>query len=174
MPPRSSISLLPEECKAELNRRLISGGFSNYEGLSEWLRGQGFDISRSAVHRHGQQFEAQLEAIKIATEQAKAIAQTVGDDENALGDALTRLAQQKAFKALLELDEDKNEELSLADLGRMIATLNHSSVAVKRYRSQVQDKLAKTAEIIAKTVKKEGLSEDTAAQIRAQILGIAP
>ena len=101
MPQRSAISQLPEEIQLELNRRLVANSFSDYQGLSEWLEELGFEISRSSVHRHGHLFEEKLIAIKIATEQAKAIATAAGDEEGAMNDALIRLIQQKAFDVLV-------------------------------------------------------------------------
>jgi len=156
--------------KEELNRRLIAGGFSGYQELTDWLDEQGFSISRSSLHRYGQKFEDQLHELKLATEQARAIAENAGDDENALGDALTRLAQQKAFKVLLELQDPG--EISLPSLGRMIADLNRSSVTVKRYMAEVKDKVKQAAEVVKKQAIRGGLSEDVIREIEEQILGI--
>ena len=170
MPQRSAVSLLPNDVKEELNRRLIAGGFSGYQELTDWLDEQGFSISRSSLHRYGQKFEDQLHELKLATEQARAIAENAGDDENALGDALTRLAQQKAFKVLLELQDPG--EISLPSLGRMIADLNRSSVTVKRYMAEVKDKVKQAAEVVKKQAIRGGLSEDVIREIEEQILGI--
>ena len=41
MPARSKITQLPDEIRAELERRLITGGFSDYSSLELWLRDQG-------------------------------------------------------------------------------------------------------------------------------------
>ena len=54
MAQRSSVELLPEEVRHALERRLAESGFSNYSELTEWLNNQGYEISRSAVHRFGQ------------------------------------------------------------------------------------------------------------------------
>ncbi|MBW4648926.1 MAG: DUF3486 family protein [Kastovskya adunca ATA6-11-RM4] len=173
MPRRSTILQLPEEIRLDLDRRLISGGFSNYQGLAEWLNERGFSISKSAIHRYGKEFQEQLDSLKIVTEQAKAITETVGDDENDLADALTRLTQQKIFKALLDLELENDGELTLDKLGRTVATLNRSSVTVKRFRAEVLEKAKATADKVAATLKTKGMSDETAANIRAQILGIA-
>ena len=79
MPARSKITKLPEHVKRELDKRLISGSFSDYRKLSAWLQEQGYEISRSAINRYGQAFEERLAAIKIASEQARAVSEAVGD-----------------------------------------------------------------------------------------------
>lgn len=37
--------------------RLISNGFSQYDEISEWLKCLGYDVSKSSVHRFGQQLK---------------------------------------------------------------------------------------------------------------------
>ena len=51
MAPRSSIDLLPETVRHALERRLVESGFADYTELADWLQAEGYQISRSAVHR---------------------------------------------------------------------------------------------------------------------------
>ena len=172
MPPRSAVSMLPPEILAELNKRLCENQFSDYVKLSEWLKEQGFQISKSSVHRHGREFQKQLEQIKKTTLQAKAIIDEVGDDQQVLAEAITRLVQQKAFEILSECDFN-TEETSLTDLGRMIATVNKSGIDLKKYQQQVKERCLAAAEEVKEELKKEaGLSPEVEAKIRAKILGI--
>jgi len=171
MPQRPMVTQLPDDLRAELDRRLISSGFSGYVALSEWLQEQGYTISKSALHRYGQQFEARMAALQVATAQAKAIAEAVADDEGAMGEALTRLAQQKAFEVLLQMEETP-EGISLPALGRMIADLNRAGVAVKKYMAEVRARSQATAEAVAAEVQRAGLSAETVELIRRRILGI--
>jgi hypothetical protein len=171
MPPRPSITQLPEDVRAELDRRLLSNSFSGYVALAEWLAEQGYTISKSALHRYGQQFEARMAALKLATAQAKAIAEAVADDEGAMGEALTRLAQEKAFAVLLRMEETPGG-ISLPALGRMIADLNRAGISVKKYMAEVRAKSQATAEAVAAEVRQAGLSAETVELIRRRILGI--
>jgi hypothetical protein len=109
--------------------------------------------------------------LKTVAEQIKAIGEVAHDDENLMGDALTRLAQEKLFRVLVEMDQV--EDVSFPALVRAIADLNRSSVTVKKYQSEVRQKAKVAAEEVEKKVRSEGLSTETAAAIRAQILGIA-
>ncbi|MEW6646529.1 MAG: DUF3486 family protein [Pseudomonadota bacterium] len=169
---------LPEELRAELNRRLVASGFSNYDGLHAWLeqeldaRGLELRVSRSAIHREGQKFEQSLEALRVATEQARAIAEASEDDEGAMNDALIRMVQTKTFVALRDLEDGA----PLDKIGLMVARLTRASVASKKWMTEAREKLEvkKNAAMNAaeKVARRAGVSDDDWAAIRAQFLGI--
>lgn len=171
MPQRSKVLTLPDEVKAELDKRLIGCGFADYVGLAGWLKDQGFEISRSAIHRYGQEFESRLGAIRIATEQARAIVQAAGDEEGSMNEALIRLVQQEAFNVLVGLnDEDKNA--LLPKIGIMVAKLSRAAVDQKKWAQEVARKVETAAKDVEKIARSGGLSEEKAEQIRRKILGI--
>jgi hypothetical protein len=172
MAPRSKIAKLPPGIKAWLHAALADNACSDYQWLSDELKAKGFDISRSAVHRYGQEFEDKLMAIKIATEQAKAITEAAPDDAGAMNSALISLVQQKAFKVLVDMQEGA----SIKDIGLMVARLSNATVKQKQFAAEVHEKLeraklaaANEAEAIAI---KSGMSDDDWALIRAKFLGI--
>ncbi|MBD3877364.1 DUF3486 family protein [Pseudomonas kunmingensis] len=51
---------LPPELKAQLHSRLMTSGFAGYVEHSEWLAGQGWKISKSALHRYGKRNRAAI------------------------------------------------------------------------------------------------------------------
>ena len=170
MPARSSVSMLPQEVREEFERRLIAGGFSNYEGLSAWLKEQGYEISRSAAHRHGQKFEQRMAALKVASQQAKAISEAMKDDEGAMGDALTALCQKKAYDVLIEMEEAG--DISLPSLGRMIADLNRAGIAQKRWMAEARNRAQKVAANIEEKVRRFNLTPEELKSIREEIYGV--
>lgn len=171
MPPPSKVMQLPEPIRDELNARLIAAGFAGYEGLVAWLEERGHEISVSALHRYGQAFGKRLAALKVATEQARAIAEATGDDEGRLGDALTSLVQQKAFEVLVEMDDVG--DVDLVSLGTMLSRLNKTAVTQKQWIAQVREKAQRAADEAAAIAREGGLSDEAAEQIRAKILGVA-
>lgn len=171
MPARSKITLLPDALRSELERRLITGGFSNYRDLSEWLRGQGFEISRSAINRFGQDFEAKCEAIRVATEQAKAIVATVGDDEGNMNEALIRLIQQLSFDILIK-NQDADIASLLPKMGIMVAKLSKASVDQKKWMTDVKKKAEKAVENIEEKLKSQKLDPEALRVVREEIYGI--
>jgi hypothetical protein len=168
MPQRSKIITLPEDILKELNEKLLAGKFCDYSALAEWLQGKGFDISRSSLHRYGQEFEERLAAITLATEQARAVAEAAGDDENAMNEALIRLVQTKAFEALTAAENAEN----LPKMGVMIAKLSKASVDQKKWMREIRAKTKTAADEVVKVAKKGGLSAEQAKIIKEKILGI--
>ncbi len=174
MPQRSAVTQLPEEIREELNQRLVTSCFSDYQGLAEWLAEQGYEISRSAVHRYGQQFEERLAQIKVATEQAKAIASVVGDEEGAMNDALIRLVQERAFDVLIRLQDEDPEEFSkiFPKMGVMVARLSRASVQQKKWQAEARKKAEKALATIEKKTAKNSLDPETMRIIKEEIYGI--
>lgn len=63
----SSIAQLPIAVRALLNVRLAESAFSDYEGHSEWLKSEGYNIGKSSLHRYGQLRQEELTKIIDAT-----------------------------------------------------------------------------------------------------------
>ncbi|HYW05019.1 MAG TPA: DUF3486 family protein [Gammaproteobacteria bacterium] len=168
MAQRSAVSQLPEGIRQELEQRLVRGGFAGYAQLADWLSEQGFEISRSSIHRYGQQFESRLQALRIATDQAKAIAGASADDEGAMNEALIRLVQTKTFEILRALDEDDTPE-NLPKIGRMVADLARASISQKKWAEQTRAKVAAAADEFAS---RNGLTATQAEDLRRELLGV--
>jgi len=171
MPRRSKVKSLPKAIREELDEKLVEQGFQGYEELAEWLDEKGFDISKSSVHRYGQEFEDRLEALRIATAQAKEITEQVGDDEGALGDALTAVVQEKAFGLLTSMEMEE-QEVEFTSLMNAIARLQKASVKQKKFRQEMREKAQQAADDAEEIARDEGLSDQAAEQIREKILGI--
>ncbi len=172
MPKISKIDALPLDVRMELDRLLIQRAFSDYRGLEAWLAEKGFEIGKSSIHRYGKEFKEQIEAIRLATEQAKAISEVCDDDANNLGDALGRLAQQKAFDLICQFDPSGSEPLAFDRLVNAIANLNKSANATKKHSQAIRSQLRRVGDEVAAEVRSAGLSEFAAQQIREKILGV--
>lgn len=171
MPARSKITLLPDGLRAELERRLITSGFSNYDAIALWLREQDVDISRSAIHRFGQDFATKCEAIKIATEQAKAIVGVVGDDEGNMNEALIRLIQQLSFDILIK-NQDADIAALLPKMGQMVARLSKASVDQKKWQREIKEKAVQAVKNIETKVQKR-MDPELFKIVKEEIYGIA-
>jgi hypothetical protein len=123
------------------------------------------------VHRFGQDFAAKCEAIREATERAKAIVATVGDDEGNMNEALIRLIQQLTFAILIN-KQDADIAALLPKMGVMVAKISKASVDQKKWMADVRERARKTADDVMKVAKAGGMSESTAKEIRERILGI--
>lgn len=168
MPPRSKILQLPPDVKKWLDQALIEGNFSGYELLEKELTTRGFVIGKSSINRYGQEFEQRLHALRLATDQAKAISESIPDDAGAMNDALIRLVQQKAFDTLLKMEEGA----PMKEIGLMVARLSNATVKQKQWAVQVQAKAVVAADSVEAIAKKGGLSKGALDTIRKEILGI--
>lgn len=172
MAPRSKISRLPNPVKDWLDRALAENGFADYELLAAELKTRGYDISKSAIHRYGQDFENRLGALRMASEQAKAIVQSSPDDEGAVSDALMRLVQEKLFQTLLAC-HGPDENIDLAKVAKAVADLTRATVSQKKWQAEVRAKAVVAADAVEAIAKKGGLSAEALDTIRRDILGIA-
>lgn len=178
MPQRSAVSQLPEGVRKELEQRLIKGGFSDYDGLADWLGEQGFEISRSSVHRYGQQFENRLQALKLATDQAKAIASASKDDEGDMNEALIRLVQTKTFEILVAFEEGEDENgkptnVDLSKIGRMVAELARASISQKKHADEIRRaEREAAANDVEEAARAQGMDDDQVLFWRGKVLGI--
>ena len=172
MPRRSTVDLLPKEERDWLDKSLIAGAFSGYADLAAALTARGFTISRSALQRYGSQFEDNLARMKLGAQQAAALAEALPDDAGQLGDAVTRMIQQKVFDLLMEMEVEPGD-VKLTDLGTMMAKLNSSSVQQKKWIAETKAKAKATAEDVVKELRAAGLTDDLADEVRRKILGIA-
>lgn len=172
MPPRSKITTLPAAVKRWLDETLVSESFAGYDTLASELKARGYDISKSTVHRYGQAFEERLAALKLATEQARAVVEAAPDDDDSINQALVRVTQEKLFTLMMDLQIDP-ETVDIAKITRSIADLARSSTTVKDYARKVRAKAAEAAKDVNAIVTSAGLSAEAAEQVRQRILGIA-
>ena len=169
MPPRSKVATLPAEVKAWLDQALAENNFSDYEALAQELTERGYAISKSALHRYGQNFEERLSALKMASEQARAVVAAAPDEEGAVNEALMRLVQEHLFKLLMT----EGGQIDLPKVAKAVAELGKASIAQKKWQAEVRAKAEAAATEVEKIAKKGGLDAETVAEIRREILGVA-
>lgn len=173
MAKRSKIATLPPTVKAWLDTALVEGNFSGYELLEAELKTRGFDIGKSSIHRYGSAFEQKLATLKMASEQARAIVTAAPDDEGAVSEALMRLVQEKLFQVMLDFKVDPDKPMNIAGAAKAVAELSRATVNQKKWQAEVKDKAATVAADVDAVVRKGGLSDAAADDIRRRILGIA-
>lgn len=181
MPKRAAIELLPEEARKKVNQLLIDSNFAGYDQLADQINLllQDYDlelqISRSAIHRYGKDFQQRCEALRIATEQAKAIVEATPDDAGDMAEALQRLTQERLFSILVELEGDVTPR-DLSAIARSVADINRTSVTTKKYAAEVRDKLeAKFKALEAESgsgVSKRTIDPETLRIIRQEVYGL--
>ncbi|MNN37292.1 hypothetical protein D3C81_1512300 [compost metagenome] len=169
MAARSKVLGLPPEVKAWLDQALAENNFSDYQTLSEELETRGFAISKSALHRYGQNFEERLSALRLASEQARAVVAAAPDDEGAVNDALVRLTQEKLFTLLLSPEG----KVDISKVGKTVSELVKASVVQKKYAAEAEVRrtaLKDAADRIDSAAQARGLTAEEATFWREQVL----
>jgi len=179
-PHRGKIKRLPPELRAEFERRLIEGSFSDYRGLSRWLNGHGYYISHASLHKHGRALERKLEVLKLATEQARAVVDASGGADDTVNEGLMRLVQGDLFRVLVELKEVDPKKIDINALARNVASICRSSVYMRRAAEEMRNGigrrvLAAERKVVAAARRgaRGGLSDAAEKRIRAALLEIA-
>jgi hypothetical protein len=178
MPKRQAVLMLPGEVREELDSRLLKGGFSGYVALAEWLETKGYEISKSAVHRYGQQLERKMAAIKASTQAAKAIAEAAPDDEDSRSAAVISLVQTGLFDAMVTLQEASEappaEQLRLLSRAAIaIADVSRASISNKKWAAEIKGKVQGKFEALEKEAATgKGLDAETLRRVREEIYGV--
>jgi uncharacterized protein DUF3486 len=169
--PPKTIRGLPEDVRKELDERIARRDFKNYTELKRWLALHGCQIATVAVRHHARKLEGQLEAVRLATEQARAVVEATGSDELDINHALMRLVQQHLFTLLVELNVEELTEVNLAALARTVATLARASVSQQKYATEMRTHVLAAQRTVAEA-EARGLTEVGVAQIKQVLMQI--
>jgi len=182
MAPRSSVELLPPNVLEALNARLIDQAFSDYVGLAAWLKEQGFEISKTAVWRHGSDLQAKMEKsmgkARERMEIAKALRGASDDEKSALMEATEMVAMDQLmdmFEAVSELDA-AGRMSAVPKLVRAIADLNRSAIGSAKWKREFEAEIRKqareeAAEELTQELKNDGISAELEASIKRILIG---
>ncbi len=84
---------------------MMAKRFSDYEGLAEWVRQQGYDISDDSLWRYGKSLKRQFTATHFSMLQARILANQAPDHKGQMMQALIQVLQQKLFSILAQEEE---------------------------------------------------------------------
>jgi hypothetical protein len=177
------IRRLPEHLKIELDRRLSAGTFRSFRILSEWFAKNGYEISHTALHKYRLKFDRRLEAIRLASEQARMVCEQFKDDDVNMQGALLRLVQTHLFQMLCAVKEEEIATTAAGSTTEKIAPINITALArsvsgLVRAEAENRKLAERTRVAVAEAAKKvdeareKGLSVDAANQIRAALMEI--
>lgn len=156
---------LPAEVREQVDRLLLEGGVT-YDDIKAFLDEQGFDISRSAIGRYGQDFLNAYQQLRIIEDKSKALISKAGE-----GLVLEEAASKMFAKMILEAQLEGS--LDIQKLPRILsdfAKLQASSVMRERLKKEMVKKVAKVVDAAGK---KDMSKEDVLKWIKEQVYGIA-
>jgi hypothetical protein len=178
VPRPSPIDDMTAEQRQAFEAELIRRNFKDYDGLVEWLKANGLEISRSAAYRHGSKLQRRLQAVRNSTEAAKLIAEAAPDDADLRSAAVISMVQSELFDVMVtlqDLDEaEPGERVGLLkEAARSVLDMTKASVLQKKWQQEMQQKVQAAAEKVTETARAAGVSAETIAIIRRDVLGLA-
>lgn len=169
---KSTIQQLDPRIKTEVDSA-IREGRATIDEIVAIVRSMGGDASRSSVGRYKQQAEAQMARYREAQEIAKVwIGKLQADPEGDVGRLLAEMLRTTAFSTLGDMEAATPEDLmflakALKDLASTDKLTADRILLVRREAAK------EAAEKVASVGKAKGLSADTVAELRREILGVA-
>lgn len=179
MARRSKVRQLPAEIRSAIVK-LIDQGSLSYEQIAERINGLIADpalrVSKSGVHRFGQQHERVLSEMRLVREMAEAAGRELDDVSGDASRLVIESLQALLFQCRLQLSEEERIDdkavARLAGATRDLCAAMKSSVDVE---VRIRERVARdAADAAAEVATEQGLSTATVDLIKSRILGIAP
>lgn len=179
MAARSTVDKLPTDIRHELERKLADNGFSDYTALTQWLHDQGYEISRSAVHRYGAKIQKRFANIKASTEAARLIAEGASDEADTRSEAVIAMLQTEVFDVLIAIGEMTDGELDevarldlMGKVAKNVAPLMAASTRLKQFQNKLKADMDKAFKALENESKQGTLDAHTLQRIRTEVYGL--
>ena len=162
----SKIDELPEELRMKVDVMLADTS-NTYEYISQFLKGEGYDISKSSVGRYATRTNNAMQRLLEAQAQTDRLIQVVKENPEAdYTEAAILLTMNGLLNKVATAEEEFNE-MPLDKAGRLIASLSRTKV----YKDRVKQDMRRKADIAFREMESEMLKvikqdEKSAAQLK--------
>ena len=162
----SKIDELPEDLRMKVDVMLADTS-NTYEYISQFLKGEGYDISKSSVGRYATRTNNALQRLLEAQAQPDRLIQVVKENPEAdYTEAAILLTMNGLLNKVATAEEEFNE-MPLDKAGRLIASLSRTKV----YKDRVKQDMRRKADIAFREMESEMLKvikqdEKSAAQLK--------
>jgi len=187
MPQKSSIETQLSEEQLDILTKKIGTGKWSVDGLKDLLGEWGYEISRSATHRHIQKVEDKLKEDADALRESRMIVEALGKelgDSETLGEQgrlLVEMARNLTFDLIRKVRQENRtlDPKDIAMLGKGLAEMGRALRLDQDFetniRKQIEREIKEQAAdaVDAAVAGEKGLSAETAEMIKNKILGTA-
>ena len=162
----SKIDELPEDLRRKVDVMLADTS-NTYEYISQFLKGEGYDISKSSVGRYATRTNNAMQRLLEAQAQTDRLIQVVKENQEAdYTEAAILLTMNGLLNKVATAEEEFNE-MPLDKAGRLIASLSRTKV----YKDRVKQDMRRKADIAFREMESEMLKvikqdEKSAAQLK--------
>ncbi len=136
---RSTVDKLPEEVRAELDLRLADTA-NTYCDLSEWLKSEGYEISKSAIGRYAIRSTTAAQRVAETLQRTQAIAKAVEEHPDLDYTQAASMVMMDGLMQRVSTAEDDFSEMPLDKAGRLIASFARNATYEKRTRADLKKK----------------------------------
>jgi hypothetical protein len=182
LPPKTwKIKRMPRDLKEQLDNLLNEGTMHTSLQLAKWLGDNGFEISHRCIDDYRHNFERHLDAVRLATEQARLVCKQFKDDDVQMQSALMRLVQTRLFEVLVVAHEKETSKkkrtsptvaaVNVGALARTVSGLVKAETEHRKLADRTRAGVA-AAEKKIEEARTKGLSKDAADQIKAVLMEI--
>lgn len=148
----SKIDELPEDLRMKVDVMLADTS-NTYEYISQFLKGEGYDISKSSVGRYATRTNNAMQRILEAQAQTDRLIQVVKENPEAdYTEAAILLTMNGLLNKVATAEEEFNE-MPLDKAGRLIASLSRTKV----YKDRVKQDMRKKADTAFRELESEML-----------------
>ena len=135
----STVDRLPDEVRAELDLRL-SDTANTYSELADWLKAEGYEISRSAIGRYAIRTTTAAQRVAETIQRTQAIAKAVEEHPDLDYTKAASLVYVDGLMRRLSTAEDEFDEIPLDKAGRLLASFSRNETYEKRTRAELKKK----------------------------------
>lgn len=162
-------------------RRLLATGRLTIDGLTLWLEGRGYEISRSAVGRYAKSFDQVAGRLRESRQITEALVAELGDAaaQGKQGRLLVEMARSVVFDLLMKLQAEDAavDTKDVQQLGKGLAELGKALRYDQDFELKIREAATRetkeaAADAVARVAKSAGLTKDTLEQLRAGIFGV--
>ena len=122
----STIDRLPDDIRGQLDLKLTDPA-NTYEELAAWLKGEGYDISKSAIGRYAIRSTQAAQRVAETLQRTQAIARAVEAHPDLDYTKAASMVLMDGLMQRVSTAEEEFDELPLDKAGRLIASLSRNA-----------------------------------------------
>lgn len=146
----SKIDELPEELRMKVDV-LLADTSNTYENISQFLKKEGYDISKSSVGRYATRTQKTMQRLLEAQAQTDRLIQVMRENPEADYTEAAIMMTMNGLVNRMATAEEEWDDIPLDKAGRLIASLSRTKV----YKDKVKQDMKKKADIALKQAEVE-------------------
>lgn len=132
---RSKIDELPPKVKQKLDD-MLADTRNTYQDIIEEIAEDGYQISRSGLHRYAVRIDAAAQRLRAAAEQTRTLIQQVRDNQDLEATEVASAILLDGLIHRIATAEEEFERLSIDKAGRLLVQLQRSGVYKNRWKAE--------------------------------------